>query len=492
MKKVCIFLATVLLLSFAYIMPAQAASPAAPKASVELLKTKKPSAPSGLSTSNKPDGSITIKWNKVKGAKKYNVYMSTSYNGKYSKKGSTTKTKYTIKGLKNKKVYYFKVSALNSAGESKKSILFERAKKGNKPPRLRSFEYKVLNRNQVVNTPLHIYLGEYYEDPDGDELNYRVSIDGAPQIAASADFTYTPTKLGSTTLYFVANDRFADSSDACTVIVTAKLDNNPPNRKSGVPATVSKDITVFDNYALDLGGIFEDQDNNNLTYKVSINNASPVEANKGFNYTPKFPGAITLRFVANDGKADSTDTYTVNLTASDPSAAPVTYSGTGNQDINSIDLKYKFYTVRVAHSGMADFVIKDYFNNNWDLLLNETGNYSGTVLMQNIGSHKLSIQADGAWTIELRPLVSTDAVTFSGTGNSVTSYFTMPNSGIWSITHSGASNFIVIAHTLDKSETIVNDTGAYSDSKTTEIAAGDTAFFEVIADGTWSISLKKM
>ena len=60
---------------------------------------------------------VTISWNKVKKAKKYQVYRATSRNGKYKKVKTTTKRSYTQTVSKNVK-YYYKVKSLRSGRKS--------------------------------------------------------------------------------------------------------------------------------------------------------------------------------------------------------------------------------------------------------------------------------------------------------------------------------------------------------------------------------------
>ena len=62
----------------------------------------------------------------------------------------------------------------------------------------------------------------------------------------------------------------------------------------------------------DLSTIFTDADGDALTYKVSVNGADPVEAAEKYSYVCGAANA-TLKFTANDGKADSDKTYTVTL-----------------------------------------------------------------------------------------------------------------------------------------------------------------------------------
>ena len=85
-----------------------------------------------MSATTKP-GAVTIKasagtkravisWNKVNGAKGYEVYMSTSKNGKYTKiaaKNAST-TKVEKSRLTSKKIYYFKVRAYTKTATGKK------------------------------------------------------------------------------------------------------------------------------------------------------------------------------------------------------------------------------------------------------------------------------------------------------------------------------------------------------------------------------------
>ena len=80
--------------------------------------TPKPSAPvvkiGNSSTSGKP----MLTWNAVSGATSYKVYRATSQNGTYSLLGTVTATSYTNTGAKAGTTYYYKVKAVNSAGES--------------------------------------------------------------------------------------------------------------------------------------------------------------------------------------------------------------------------------------------------------------------------------------------------------------------------------------------------------------------------------------
>ena len=80
----------------------------------------KPNAPTGVSA-EAYSSYIKITWNYVNGADSYKVYRSTSANGTYSSLQTTSSTSYTDYDASEGTTYYYKVTAINSAGESNKS-----------------------------------------------------------------------------------------------------------------------------------------------------------------------------------------------------------------------------------------------------------------------------------------------------------------------------------------------------------------------------------
>ncbi len=100
--------------------------------------------------------------------------------------------------------------------------------------------------------------------------------------------------------------------------------NTAPALKAGVDSSATATTTVDTAWTLNLADIFEDADNDPLSYKVSVNGAAPVDADANYSYTPTKAGeTTTLVFTASDGKADS-PTYTVTLTAT--AVSEVTYA----------------------------------------------------------------------------------------------------------------------------------------------------------------------
>ena len=80
--------------------------------------TPKPSAPVVKIGNSATSGKPMLTWNAVSGATSYKVYRATSQKGTYSLLGTVTATSYTNTGAKAGTTYWYKVKAVNSAGES--------------------------------------------------------------------------------------------------------------------------------------------------------------------------------------------------------------------------------------------------------------------------------------------------------------------------------------------------------------------------------------
>lgn len=79
-----------------------------------------PSTPTGL-TASAGSSSISLSWNSVSGATSYKVYRATSASGNYTERDNVGNTSFTDYDVTKGTTYYYKVTALNSAGESAKS-----------------------------------------------------------------------------------------------------------------------------------------------------------------------------------------------------------------------------------------------------------------------------------------------------------------------------------------------------------------------------------
>ena len=77
--------------------------------------------PAGLTARGTSPNSIAIAWSAVTGATEYNIYRSNSATGTFAQVGTSTTTSFTDSGLTGETRYHYRVSAVNSAGESEQS-----------------------------------------------------------------------------------------------------------------------------------------------------------------------------------------------------------------------------------------------------------------------------------------------------------------------------------------------------------------------------------
>lgn len=94
--------------------------------------------------------------------------------------------------------------------------------------------------------------------------------------------------------------------------------NDLPVLAEGVSATAEATMTAGQSYSLDLDSLFTDADGDALTYQVSVNGVAETAA-ADYTFSTTTAGTYTLVFTANDGKGNSTETYTVTLTVENAS-----------------------------------------------------------------------------------------------------------------------------------------------------------------------------
>jgi uncharacterized repeat protein (TIGR02543 family) len=116
--------------------------------------------------------------------------------------------------------------------------------------------------------------------------------------------------------------------DAASGMITAVFPATKavPVLREGVAREETANVAVNTPFALNLANIFEDADSDTLTYTVSVNGADEAPADEIYLYTPASTGTTTLVFKAHDETADSSDTYTVTLTADEPTLQYITIS----------------------------------------------------------------------------------------------------------------------------------------------------------------------
>ncbi|HJZ91222.1 MAG TPA: glycoside hydrolase family 44 protein, partial [Gemmataceae bacterium] len=92
----------------------------AKSAEVSATPQAPPAAPTGL-TASPGDAKVTLTWNTVTGATSYNVYRGTASGSETLVKSGLTGATYADAGLTNGTTYFYKVTAVNAAGEGAQS-----------------------------------------------------------------------------------------------------------------------------------------------------------------------------------------------------------------------------------------------------------------------------------------------------------------------------------------------------------------------------------
>lgn len=200
-------------------------------------------------------------------------------------------------------------------------------------------------------------------------------------------------------------------------------------------------------------------------------------------------GAIVIEV----DKIEPTDKSLFNKISKKPISNPTStngFSANGTGDYVAKGLKVKNCAILnvTSSDGCGHFSVTSYKDGEYeDLLVNTVDKYTGTVLVEGSGTYDLEINCSGSWTITSSGLTINDKTSFSGTGDSVTG-LTSHCGGSWKITHTGSHNFAVIEHGINYGylDLLVNEIGNYSGIVMAP-EKDDAVFFEVKADGSWTI-----
>ena len=164
-----------------------------------------------------------------------------------------------------------------------------------------------------------------------------------------------------------------------------------------------------------------------------------------------------------------------------------TVYGRGDDVVSEISLGTGIYRIHFTHSGVRNFVVWSYdATDDKELLVNEIGNYDGTVLLNGRSPYSFEITADGEWSYTIEPIGESEVESFAGRGDYVSDKCSL-HSGVWQFTHDGDSNFVVKLYTTDGRSLLINEIGVYSGKKKITIPEGSFAILEVNADGNWTI-----
>ena len=111
--------------------------------------------------------------------------------------------------------------------------------------------------------------------------------------------------------------------------------NTAPNIIEGLGTSSTQEFVVNEPWTIDLSKIFEDKDNDPLTYTVKEGNADAKETGVLYSYTPTSDEGVTLVFTASDG-TDVSPEYTVILTCKVLAYHSITASSQGTYEWNTL------------------------------------------------------------------------------------------------------------------------------------------------------------
>lgn len=233
-----------------------------------------------------------------------------------------------------------------------------------------------------------------------------------------------------------------------------------------------------------------DEGENELTFRIGDDEATAETITVIFA-----PDVAADPEPTNSGPAD-TPAPEIPPPEPQPAFEPVPLSGVGDA-VPRFDIPVDQAAIAtVTHTGASNFAIftvgED--GSQQELLVNTIGNYGGTVLFDaSFGFHSAAfeITADGAWTVEIKPVSMAyawdpAAGQLAGQGDDVV-LVQPPVSGLMTaaVTHTGSGNFAVIAYSTDSADLLINEIGSYSG----EVLVGDGTFLlQVTADGSWTVT----
>ncbi|AWB45549.1 RTX toxin [Paenibacillus sp. CAA11] len=188
---------------------------------------------------------------------------------------------------------------------------------------------------------IQLSLNQFFSDPDGDTLAYRVSDNSDPTVVSAVlngdVLTLTPLKAGSASVSVQATDgRGGEVTDTFLTNVTAAV---PQNHDPIESKPADKSLTVGDPiFSLDLGPVFTDPDGDTLTYKASSSNETVASAEidgTQLKIHALAAGTTIIEINAEDGRGGKAlTTFQVNVQSA---ASPPSSSNQSPQVVASIN-----------------------------------------------------------------------------------------------------------------------------------------------------------
>ena len=282
--------------------------------------------------------------------------------------------------------------------------------------------------------------------------------------------------------------RMADRSLRQTFTLEAK----PVEAVSVSLSDTAKTLKTGDTLSLTATVLPENATDRSVTWTSSNRNTATVADGK---VTALAAGSAVITAKTANGKTASC-TVTVQ-------AAPIEFSGTGDKEITGVNIPKGDYYSDYTHTGKHNFIAHLKYGSQiyeQNSAANDIGDCSGQRFLscardQTVRNGTLEVDAYGTWTIRIVPVTDGSNGTEKGSGDTVSHYFTAPKSGTFSCTmsHNGKHNFIARLYEAGGStrdyQSLANEIGVYSGSKSVKLTAGKKYFYVITCDGDWSFSM---
>lgn len=222
--------------------------------------------------------------------------------------------------------------------------------------------------------------------------------------------------------------------------------------------------------------------------QLEVNSTQPITDN--IETTINISNETTTQKEIETTVPKETETTTQNITTPQLENVPhellYSYNGSGDYVISNIKVE-QGYIVKYVCDSNEHTAVKAHYDNDYELLVNEVGNYIGyTLLPKSSDNLLLEITANSNWTLEIYKMGTSNIDSFSGNGDYVTPIF-ISTSNIYTITNNGDSNFVVRGYNEDfEYDLLINEIGNYNGTILFK-NANKYSFFEIISNGEWHI-----
>ena len=157
------------------------------------------------------------------------------------------------------------------------------------------------DQTMVRADPMMFDLSTFFSDPDGDELTFDVSVADSMIVSASIDgmmLTVEGVGVGESMVTVTANDALMGMPASASFNVT--VENQDPVVAMEIP---DQEVTRRDMIVVDLSMIFEDPDNDPLTFEANVANSAVATASiqgSRLNVMPQTVNNTLITVTAND------------------------------------------------------------------------------------------------------------------------------------------------------------------------------------------------